>query len=200
MIGVVQPGGLRSARAPPDGRRSGAVEIAQIDKTIDPAEAPAPLDLGADRGLESRLAPRTAPRRDPIDIVVFRIVDARAIRSRSGRPHRSLSLMKSWIILIGLAVGLTAVGSVAVPFLLTDHSSKGPAYPAPDPAPGPKPSRRGRGEPGPRFRDPPPAVQRDPRLGRQERGQGHPGDPGNRPPASAPTPTSSTRRTRTTRA
>ncbi|WP_435006535.1 DUF1573 domain-containing protein [Tundrisphaera lichenicola] len=39
--------------------------------------------------------------------------------------------MKSWIILAGLAIGLTAVVTVAVPLLATNSSTDGPGVPAP---------------------------------------------------------------------
>ncbi len=48
--------------------------------------------------------------------------------------------MKSWIILIGLAVAITAVATFAVPLLSTDTPSRGPAFPAPSKPQGPAPS------------------------------------------------------------
>jgi hypothetical protein len=48
--------------------------------------------------------------------------------------------MKSWIILIFLAVLLTAAATVAVPFLSNNSSVKGPSFAAPPAADGPAPS------------------------------------------------------------
>ena len=47
--------------------------------------------------------------------------------------------MKSWIILIVLAVAITAAATVAVPFLSYDSSTRGPAFPAPPKPEGPAP-------------------------------------------------------------
>ena len=48
--------------------------------------------------------------------------------------------MKSWIILIGLSVALTAAATVALTFVTPDSSGNGPAYPAPTKAVGPTPT------------------------------------------------------------
>ena len=48
--------------------------------------------------------------------------------------------MKSWIILIVLAVAITAAATVAVPFLAFDSSTRGPVYPAPAKPEGPAPA------------------------------------------------------------
>jgi len=47
--------------------------------------------------------------------------------------------MKSWIILIVLAVAITAVATVAVPFLTSDDSKAGPDFPAASSTAGPTP-------------------------------------------------------------
>jgi len=47
--------------------------------------------------------------------------------------------MKSWIILIVLAVAITAVATVAVPFLTSDDSKAGPDFPAVSSTAGPTP-------------------------------------------------------------
>ncbi len=48
--------------------------------------------------------------------------------------------MKSWLILIALAVGLTAVATIAVPYLSENSSVRGPSLPAPPKPSGPTPA------------------------------------------------------------
>src|SRR6185312_6593213 len=91
------------------------------------------LDLWRDQGLKSRLACEKPAGRS-------HLICHPGSRARTASVViRSRALMKSWIILIVLAVAITAAVTVALPFLTADPSVKGPEFPAPPKSEGPAP-------------------------------------------------------------